>query len=89
MACRHSRNACARPPAPTRSGAQGAPRDRIKRDTGVSEGDLIRQFRMAIQLMRQIRTRVRDDGDLAARFAAAIELMDRDEVDARRQLELG
>ena len=74
---------------PTRDWMQGAPLDRIKNDTSVSEGDLIRQFRMAIQLMRQIRSRVKGDGDLADRFAAAIEMMDRDEVDARRQLELG
>ena len=48
----------------------------------------VESARMAIQLMRQIRGQL-SDRDLKARFAAAIDLLNRDEVDARRQLELG
>ena len=69
--------------------AQGEPLERVRELTTVSDGDLVRNFRMAIQLMRQVRNQVRDDGDLAGRFDAAIRMLDRDEVDARRQLELG
>jgi hypothetical protein len=38
--------------------------------------------------MRQIRGQLADD-EPRDRFAAAIDLLNRDEVDARRQLELG
>ena len=44
---------------------------------------------MALQLMRQIARAVEADEDLADRLRSAVRRMDRDEVDARRQLELG
>ena len=40
-------------------------------------------------MMRQIRSQLGDEHELKARFQTAIEMMDRDEVDARKQLELG
>ena len=52
-------------------------------------GDLCRTFRMALQLMRQVRRAIDPAWDLGERLTQAVEAMNRDEVDARRQLELG
>jgi len=69
--------------------AKGADFESLKRLTSASEGDLVRTFRMALQLMRQL-ARVLERGDpLRAKLAEAASLVDRDVVDARRQLELG
>jgi superfamily II RNA helicase len=57
--------------------------------TDVSPGDLCRSFRMALQLMRQVRRAIDPEWDLSDRLADAMAALDRDEVDARRQLELG
>jgi superfamily II RNA helicase len=74
---------------PTHAWARGASLEEIRRLTSISDGDLVRNFRMALQLMRQIKTQVKGDRDLPEKFGAAIAMLDRDEVDARRQLELG
>lgn len=69
--------------------AKGASFDEVMRLTTAPEGDLVRTFRMALQLMRQL-GRVLDKEDaLRAKLHDAASLMDRDVVDARRQLELG
>ncbi|MEM9406768.1 MAG: DEAD/DEAH box helicase [Acidobacteriota bacterium] len=69
--------------------AKGARFDELLRMTTASEGDLVRTFRMALQLMRQL-GRVLDKKDpLRGKLQDAAALMDRDVVDARRQLELG
>ena len=52
-------------------------------------GDVCRVFRMAIQLMRNVRRSVDRDWDIVDRLDEAIEAMNRDEVDARKQLALG
>ena len=57
--------------------------------TDATPGDVCRTFRMAIQLMRNVRRAIDPDWDLAPRLAQAVQAMNRDEVDARRQLELG
>jgi hypothetical protein len=44
---------------------------------------------MGIQLMRQIRRAIEPEWDLHERLGDAMALLNRDEVDARRQLELG
>jgi len=75
--------------SPTLAWAKGATFEELRKLTNISDGDLVRNFRMALQLMRQVKTQVKADRDLPDRFAAAIKMMDRDEVDARRQLELG
>ncbi|MCC7015357.1 MAG: DEAD/DEAH box helicase [Planctomycetes bacterium] len=54
-----------------------------------SAGDICRTLRMAIQLMREVRHAIDPSWDLRERLASAIELVNRDEVDARRQLEIG
>jgi superfamily II RNA helicase len=69
--------------------AKGSSFDHLARLTSASEGDLVRTFRMSLQLMRQLR-RVLDAQDpLRDKLADAAALIDRDVVDARRQLELG
>jgi len=69
--------------------AKGARFDDLLKMTSASEGDLVRTFRMALQLMRQL-NRVLDARDpLRSKLEEAAALMDRDVVDARRQLELG
>ena len=69
--------------------AKGSGFDELRRFTSVSDGDLVRTFRMALQLMRQLR-RVLDKSDsLRQKLQDAADLIDRDVVDARRQLELG
>lgn len=54
-----------------------------------SPGDLCRTFRMAIQLMRQARRAIDPGWAVGERLAEAIGRFNRDEVDAKRQLELG
>ncbi|MEN8150197.1 MAG: DEAD/DEAH box helicase [Planctomycetota bacterium] len=74
---------------PTHLWARGGSLQEVRETTTISDGDLVRNFRMAIQLMRQVRSQLGDEHELKARFQSAIEMMDRDEVDARKQLELG
>ncbi|MCE9593605.1 MAG: DEAD/DEAH box helicase [Planctomycetes bacterium] len=54
-----------------------------------SPGDICRTFRMALQLLRQLRHAIDPEWDLAEQLARAMALLNRDEVDARAQLELG
>ncbi|MCU0727851.1 MAG: DEAD/DEAH box helicase [Planctomycetes bacterium] len=75
--------------APTYEWANGEPFSRIREVTSITDGDLVRNFRMAIQLLRQIRSQLPGEPDLTRRLGRALDLLNRDEVDARRQLELG
>jgi superfamily II RNA helicase len=67
----------------------GRPFDELEPASDVSPGDLCRTLRMAVQLMRQARRAIDPAWDLAGRLDEAVEAVARDEVDARRQLELG
>lgn len=69
--------------------ARGAAFEDLERVTDATPGDLVRAFRMAIQLMRQLRRGLDPAWDLADRLDEAILALNREEVDARRQLELG
>jgi superfamily II RNA helicase len=69
--------------------AKGCDFEALKRLTNVSEGDLVRTFRMALQLMRQLARVLSKDDVLWGKLGEAAALLDRDVVDARRQLELG
>jgi len=69
--------------------AKGCVFDELRRHTNVSEGDLVRTFRMALQLMRQLGRVLDRDDPLRGKLGEASALLDRDVVDARRQLELG
>lgn len=68
---------------------EGSDFEELEELTEVSPGDLCRSFRMALQLMRQTRRAIDPAWDLTDRLRDAIKAIDRDEVDARRQLELG
>ena len=69
--------------------SKGASFESLRRFTNVSEGDLVRNLRMSLQLMRQLRRVLDKDDPLRPKLADAAALIDRDVVDARRQLDLG
>ncbi len=68
---------------------RGCTFDELRQVTSASEGDLVRTLRMSLQLMRQLRRILPKDDALRGKLAEAADKMDRDVVDARRQLELG
>jgi superfamily II RNA helicase len=67
----------------------GAGFEELEELTDATPGDLCRTFRMSIQLMRQVRRAIDPKFDLYDRLEEAMLGLNRDEVDARRQLELG
>jgi len=68
---------------------RGAEFEDLHRLTEIGDGDIVRTFRLAIQLMRQLRKAVPEDHDMRDRLGRAIRLVNRDVVDAERQLNLG
>jgi len=75
--------------AATIAWADGTPFEGLEELTEATAGDVVRNFRMAIQLMRQARRAIHPDWDVHARMGEAMETMNRDVVDARAQLDLG
>ena len=80
-------------PNPTRSTIRGVI---LRPDGGFAVGalvtfggDTVRTLRMAIQMLRQLRTVLSGDYKLIDTLAEAIVCINRDEVDAKRQFELG
>jgi superfamily II RNA helicase len=67
----------------------GATLGELEEVVEATPGDIVRAFRMAVQLMRQVRHAIDPEWDLWESLGAAMEAIDRDEVDARRQLESG
>jgi superfamily II RNA helicase len=67
----------------------GASMDDLEENLEVNAGDVCRVLRMAIQLLRNVRRSIDKKWDLAAKLEEAAMALNRDEVDARRQLELG
>jgi superfamily II RNA helicase len=57
--------------------------------TPATPGEVCRNFRMALQLMRSVRRTLEDGSELAARLDEAQARINRGEIDARRQLALG
>lgn len=72
-----------------RAWCQGAAFPELANYTSTQDGDVVRSLRMAIQVLRQFADAVRDDRGLADRLRSAVDLLNRDEVDAERQLRLG
>lgn len=68
---------------------EGKSFEQISELVEASPGDICRTFRMGLQLLRQLRYAVDPAWDLVEQLAQAMELLNRDEVDARAQLELG
>ncbi len=76
--------------APLEAWIDGLPLAKCAEKGGVGEGDLVRWFRLMLQYARQIKKGLpADQLDLARRLAELIRAVDRDEVDAQRQMELG
>jgi superfamily II RNA helicase len=71
--------------------ARGCEWEDLAEHTTVSDGDLVRCLRMAIQVMRHVRHALHhmNAGELDERLGKAIHSINRDVVDAKRQLELG
>jgi superfamily II RNA helicase len=67
----------------------GAAFERITRLADVDEGELVRYFRMAVQLLRQLAESPVGDSRLAATAEKARRRINRDVVDAEAQLRLG
>lgn len=68
----------------------GRPLRDIRAWTSAREGDFVRNLRLLLQFCRQIRKALpTDERELRRTLADLMDLIDRDEVDARRQLELG
>lgn len=72
-----------------RAWAQGADFEELEDLTDATAGDLCRTFRMALMLMRQVRRTLEPADGLHGKLTDAIALLNREQVDARRQLELG
>jgi superfamily II RNA helicase len=68
---------------------EGCEFDDLLRYTDVPDGDLVRNFRLAIQLMRQVAKALETSLDLRDRVLSIMRQINRDEVDAERQLRLG
>jgi superfamily II RNA helicase len=68
--------------------ASGCRFEELRNYTDLSDGDLVRTFRLVIQLMRQARKAIKS-GDLRERLGRCMERINRDVVDAERQLQLG
>ena len=68
---------------------QGYPFEDLTHYTTAPAGDLVRTFRMAIQMLRQLQHALTKDYPLHNNLEYARIMMNRDVVDAKRQLELG
>ena len=61
----------------------------LERHTQTAPGDVVRTFRLAVQCLRNMEAVLRGAYGLPERLATATAMLNRDEVDAQRQLELG
>lgn len=68
------------------SWTQGEPFDRVTRHSSEDEGSLVRYLRMVIQLLREIMHAPHASDDVRKKAASARKLIDRDVVDAEKQL---
>lgn len=69
--------------------ARGADFDDLRNFTSSQQGDLVRSLRMTVQILRQFAWSAKEDTELNDRLRKANELVNRDEIDAERQLSLG
>ena len=68
--------------------SRGASFDELKLGGFLEPGDLVRTLRLAIQLMKQTAEVFRSDNDFCKRLEHAWRNLNRDEVDAERQLRI-
>ncbi|MCZ6688802.1 MAG: DEAD/DEAH box helicase [Planctomycetota bacterium] len=69
--------------------SRGCDFDKLEKYTTASPGDLVRTFRMTIQLHRQLFKILPSDHGVRSVLRVAIDKLNRDEVDAERQLRVG
>lgn len=69
--------------------SEGASFEDLEELTEAPAGDICRTLRMAVQLLRQVRRAIDSSWDLGHALDEAASALNRSEVDARRQLELG
>jgi superfamily II RNA helicase len=69
--------------------AEGCEIEHLGRLAGSDPGDAVRTLRLAIQMMRQLRSALSGGYPLIDRLEEAIVGVNRDEVDAKRQFQLG
>ncbi len=69
--------------------SEGASFEDLQELTEAPAGDICRTLRMAVQLLRQVRRAIDSSWDLGHALDEAAAALNRSEVDARRQLELG
>mgnify|MGYP001564915372 CR=1 FL=1 len=67
----------------------GAPFDKLTRLCDVDEGEIVRYFRMTVQLLRQLSDAPSADEALRKKTSLALARINRDVVDAEQQLRLG
>lgn len=65
------------------------PFDRVTHIAGVDEGEIVRYFRMTVQLLRQVVEAPSGDAALRDTAARALQRINRDVIDAEAQLRLG
>jgi superfamily II RNA helicase len=75
--------------AATYAWSTGCGFDELTGYTDTPPGDLVRYFRMASDMLRQMRRATSDDGTLFHKLNACISKINRDVVDAERQLRAG
>ncbi len=75
--------------APAVAWLEGQSFEALEQLTEATPGDVVRTFRLAQQLARQVRRAIDPKWDLHEKLGELMEAINRDEVDARRQLELG
>jgi superfamily II RNA helicase len=68
---------------------EGAPVEELEDLMDATPGDFCRVLRMSIQLMRNTKRAIDVSWDLGEKLDEAILAINRDEIDARRQLRLG
>jgi len=91
---RHGIPASIRPPnflagAVVKAFAGGADVAELGQLTNASQGDLVRIFRLTVQVLRQLKKALGRERAFCEKLDRAILLVNRDVVDAKRQLELG
>ncbi len=74
---------------PVEMWAEGKDLDALLARTTLAAGDLVRLLRMTIQLLRQAFHALDHEDPARPALLEARERLDRDQVDAKRQLELG
>lgn len=65
---------------------RGSTFDKIIKFTDADEGELVRYFRMSIQILREIRDNPTSSPDLKMRVSETIRVINREVIDAEKQL---